>query len=303
MAYIDYYNVLGVDKSATQDDIKKAYRKLARQYHPDLHPNDPQAKNKFQAINEANEVLSDPEKRKKYDEYGEQWKHADEFEASQRGGQSNGNQYTYYYGNDFNADDFNQFGHNAGGFSDFFESLFGHGGSRRSSATRGHDLQAELHLTLQEAAITHKQVLNVNGQNIRITIPAGVRDRQVIKLKGRGTPGSNSTLNGDLYITFVIAEDANFQRKGDDLYKTVPIDLYTALLGGDLTVDTLDGQVIVKVKPETQNGTQVKLKGKGFPIYKEEGKKGDLILTFTVQLPTHLNEKQKQLIRELKQNA
>lgn len=307
MAYIDYYKVLDVEKTATQDDIKNAYRKLARKYHPDLNPNDPQAKSKFQAINEANEVLSDPEKRKKYDEYGEHWKHADEFEAQKqsRNSAANGSTYGYYYSNGFGGDDFStQFeGNNAGGFSDFFESLFGHGRHRQANTFRGHDLQAELHLTLEEAATTHKQILNVNGQSIRITIPAGVKNGQTVKLKGKGTPGSNGNPAGDLYLTFIISDNASFQRKGDDLYKTVSIDLYTAILGGTKTVNTLDGQVAVKIKPGTQNGMQVRLRGKGFPVYKKEGEKGDLILTFAVQLPTRLTDKQKQLFRELQQSA
>ena len=199
MAYIDYYQVLGVDKKASQDDIKRAFRKLARKYHPDLNPNDATAKDKFQAINEANEVLSDPEKRKKYD----------------------------------------------------------------------------------------------------ITIPAGVANGQVIKLKGYGGEGINGGPAGDLYITFVIPDDSVFKRLGDDLYVDVTVDLYTALLGGDQLVDTLDGQVKLKVKPETQNGTKVRLKGKGFPVYKKEGQFGDLIVTYSVKLPTNLTEQQKEMFRKI----
>ena len=312
MAFIDYYQVLGVDKAASQDDIKKAYRKLARKFHPDLNPNDPTAKEKFQAINEANEVLSDPEKRKKYDEYGEHWKHADEFEAQKQarqagdfGGFGGGAQGfhtdgngTYWYSSD--GQEFT--GSGAGGFSDFFEELFGHraqGGRGASAGYRGRDYQAELALSLREAAQTHKQVLDVGGKQVRITIPAGVADGQVIKLKGYGAPGMNGGPAGDLYITFVISEDPVFKRLGDDLYVNVDIDLYTAVLGGDVLVNTLDGQVRLKVNPETQNGTKVRLKGKGFPVYKQEGRAGDLIVTYTVQLPTHLTERQKEAFREL----
>lgn len=313
MAFIDYYQVLGVDKSASQDDIKKAYRKLARKFHPDLNPNDPTAKEKFQAINEANEVLSDPEKRKKYDEYGEHWKHADEFEAQKQARQQAGGfggfgagaqgfhtdgNGTYWYSSD--GQEFT--GSNAGGFSDFFEELFGHRGRSGRSAQggfRGQDYQAELNLTLREAAQTHKQVLSVGDKQVRITIPAGVTNGQVIKLKGYGAPGVNGGPAGDLYITFVIADDPVFKRLGDDLYVDVNTDLYTALLGGEQLVNTLDGQVKLKVNPGTQNDTKVRLKGKGFPVYKQEGVQGDLIVTYHVQLPTNLTEEQKDMFRKI----
>lgn len=314
MAYIDYYQVLGVDKKASQDDIKKAFRKLARKYHPDLNPNDATAKDKFQAINEANEVLSDPEKRKKYDEYGEHWKHADEFEAQKRAQQQAGGfggfggsgagfgtdgGGTYWYSSD--GQEFS--GSNAGGFSDFFEQMFGHrtrGGGGANAGFRGQDYHADLNLSLREAAKTHKQILTVNGKQVRITIPVGVANGQVIKLKGYGGEGINGGPAGDLYITFVIPDDSVFKRLGDDLYVDVTVDLYTALLGGDQLVDTLDGQVKLKVKPETQNGTKVRLKGKGFPVYKKEGQFGDLIVTYSVKLPTNLTEQQKEMFRKIK---
>ena len=317
MAYIDYYQILGVDKSASQDDIKKAYRKLARKYHPDLNPNDSTAKDKFQQINEANEVLSDPEKRKKYDEYGEHWKHADEFEAQKKARQQAGgfggagqgyggfggagqgfgdDGGTHWYSSD--GEGFS--GGNAGGFSDFFESMFGHRGrGQGNGGFRGQDFNAELHLSLRDAAKTHKQILTVNGKQVRITIPAGVADGQVIKLKGYGGEGVNGGPAGDLYITFVSAEDTVFKRLGDDLYVEVELDLYTAVLGGDKVVDTLEGKVKLKIKPETQNGTKVRLKGKGFPVYKKEGQFGALIVTYTVKIPTHLTDKQKELFRQL----
>lgn len=300
MAYIDYYKILGVSKNATTDEIKKAYKKLARKYHPDLNPNDASAHKKFQEINEANEVLSDPEKRKKYDQYGENWKHADEFEARSRqyGGDTGGFGSGGFWssGQGFSGSD-------SGEFSDFFEQLFGRGSSRsrgRSSGFRGADYSAELHLSLREAARTHKQVLTVNGKNIRITVPAGVADGQTIKLAGQGAPGSNGGPAGDLYITFVIGADTHFRRLGDDLYVTSEIDVYTAVLGGETVVDTLDSRVKLKVKPGTQPGAKVRLKSKGFPVYKQDGRFGDLIVTYQVTLPTRLTEKQKQLFEELK---
>lgn len=308
MAYIDYYKVLGVERNATQDDIKKAYRKLARKYHPDLNPNDPTAKDKFQEINEANEVLSDPEKRKKYDAYGENWKHADEFEAQQQAyraqQQANGNrQGEYWYSTD--GEHFTSgFGGNASGFSDFFEELFGHRGAtggRTRGGFRGQDIEAELQLSLREAAVTHKQTFSINGETLRITIPAGVANGQVIKLKGHGGKGMNGGPDGDLYITFAVSDDPAFKRKDNDLYTDVNIDLYTAVLGGDVTVNTLDGQVKLKVRPGTQNDAKVRLKGKGFPVYKQEGSFGDLIVTYHVSIPTTLTEHQKDLFRQLQQ--
>ena len=315
MAYIDYYKILGVDKTATQDDIKKAFRKLARQYHPDLNPNDPNAKERFQAINEANEVLSDPEKRKKYDEYGENWKHADEFEAqrkayqNQQGGGGGDGEYWYStdgtHFNGFGGEGMHGFGGNGSGFSDFFEELFGHRGAGAGrgahGAFKGQDIQGELQLTLREAATTHKQTFSVNGENLRITVPAGIANGQIIKLKGHGGKGVNGGPDGDLYITFNIADDPVFRRKDNDLYTDVNIDLYTAVLGGVVTVNTLDGQVKLKVRPGTQNDAKVRLKGKGFPVYKQDGTYGDLIVTYHVTIPTTLTDKQKDLFRQLQQ--
>lgn len=306
MAYIDYYKILGVEKSATQDEIKKAYRKLARKYHPDLNPNDPSAKDKFQEVNEANEVLSDPDKRKKYDAYGEHWKHADEFEAQRQANNKQQSEYWYstdgtHFTGDFD-DDLHGFGKHASGFSDFFEELFGHretGGRQRRF--RGQDIEAQLQLSLRDAATTHKQTFSINGETLRITIPAGVENGQVIKLKGHGGNGANGESKGDLYITFVIPDDPEFKRTGNDLSTNVSIDIYTAILGGEITVNTLNGKVKLKVRPGTQNGTKVRLKGKGFPIYKQEGSFGDLIVTYNVTIPVNLSERQRTLLKQLKE--
>jgi curved DNA-binding protein len=299
MAYTDYYKILGVSKTATDDDIKKAYRKLARKLHPDLNPKDKEAGKKFQQINEANEVLSDPEKRKKYDQYGEQygenWEKADEFEKAQRSGSgerrsgARSNPFADFGGGE-------EFGE--GQYSDFFEQMFG-SGSRSKSKFRGQDYQAELHLTLRDAAKTHSQTLTVNQKNIRITIPAGVEDGQVIRLKDHGAPGTNGGPNGDLYITFRIEPDTVFKRTGNDLYVNLELDLYTAVLGGEVLVDTLDGKIKLKVKPETQNGTKARLKGKGFPVYKQDGNFGDLFVTYNILIPQNLTVKQKELFAEL----
>jgi curved DNA-binding protein len=294
MEFIDYYKVLGIDKNATADDVKKAYRKLARKSHPDLNPNDKDAQKKFQQINEANEVLSDPEKRKKYDQYGKDWQHAEQFEQQRqqrRGNAGRGN---------FSEQDFSGQGFDGGqDFSSFFESMFGQSGGRSQAKFRGQDYNAELHLELTDALKTHQQTLTVNGKNIRITIPAGIEDGQVIKLKGHGAPGVNGGPAGDLYITFQIADHPRFKRVGNDLYTTATVDLYTALLGGETTIDTLTSKVKMKVSAGTQPGTKVRLKGKGFPVYKQEGQTGDLYVTYEVKLPTNLSEKQKALFTEL----
>src|SRR5690349_20167268 len=281
MEFVDYYKILGIDKQASAEDIKTAYRKLARKHHPDLNPNDKEAHKKFQQINEANEVLSDPEKRKKYDQYGKDWKHAEEFEKA---GQSHRSSSAYR-----NSGDAAGFGE--GDFSEFFESLFGSQARGRNSKVkfRGEDYNAELHLALEQAYATHQQTLNINDKKVRITIPAGVENGQVIKLKGHGGPGMNGGPNGDLYITFVIADHPRFKRDGNDLYTTEEIDLYTAVLGGEITFETLDHKKLkLKVNPETQNGSKIRLKGKGFPVYKSDGSFGDLYVTFQVKIPTNL---------------
>ena len=297
MDFIDYYKLLGINKSATQEDIKKAYRKMARKYHPDLNPGDPEAQKKFQGINEANEVLSDPEKRKKYDQYGENWKHQ---EAHQNSGDPGNRGYQKQYSN---ADFEEAFGQ--GGFSDFFDSMFGdagrQSGSRSGSGIRfkGQDLHAALALQLRDVLETHKRTLEINGKKIRLSIKAGVEDGQTIKIKNHGGEGVNGGPKGDLYITFKIASDPEFKREGADLHKEVAIDIYKAILGGDIIVSTLTGKVKLKLAAGTQNGTQVKLKGKGFPVYNKEGSFGDLYLTYSVKIPENLTAEEKKLFEQL----
>ena len=297
MAFIDYYKVLGIDKSATTADIKKAYRKLARKHHPDVNPNDKNAEHKFKEINEANEVLSDVEKRKKYDKYGKDWQHGESYEQAQRQQQYQQQGYGNFGGGGSG-------GFEDGEFSDFFESMFGGGGASqgrgRSSGFRGQDFNAELQLDLKDVYETQQRVLTVNGKNIRLTIPAGVENGQVIKIKGKGAPGRNGGPNGDLLIKFNVSNSTKFKRDGSNLYVNENIDLYTALLGGEVTVDTFDGKVKLKVKPETQNGTKIKLTGKGFPVYRKEGEFGDLYITYDIEMPTNLSSKEKELFNELK---
>ena len=294
----DYYQALGLPRTATADEIKKAYRKLARKHHPDLNPNSVDAKKKFQEINEANEVLSDPESRKKYDAHGEQWKHAEQFEQAKReqgsrarsGGGPGGS----------------PFGGGAMDEEDLFSSMFG-GGRSRHAKFRGQDYQTELRLDTDGAYRTHKQTLNVNtgsgagasSKQIRITVPAGVENEQSIRIPGQGGAGVNGGPNGDLYVTFIVAPHPRFKRVGKDLFMTQDLDLPTAMLGGEIMVETMDSKVKLKVAPETQNNTKVKLKGKGFPAYKQEGQFGDLYVTYNVKLPTGLSEREQELFREL----
>jgi curved DNA-binding protein len=289
MAFIDYYKTLGVSKTASDKEIKTAYRKLARKYHPDLNPDNKEAEKKFKELNEANEVLSDADKRKKYDKYGKDWEHGEEYEKAKRQQQQNRSQSSQGFSND--------------DYSDFFESMFGGGGSShrqsRSPKYKGQDYNAQLHLELKDVYTTQQQVLTVNDSKIRLTIPAGVENDQVIKINGKGGSGINGGPNGDLYIKFVITNNTEFSRVGNNLYHDVDLDLYTAILGGELTIDTFNGKVKLKIKPETTNESKVKLSGKGFPIYKKEGKFGDLIITYHIKTPTNLSEKEIELFKEL----
>jgi curved DNA-binding protein len=296
MAYIDYYSVLGIDKKATEAEIKKAYRKLARKYHPDVNPGDAASAEKFKEINEANEVLSNAENRAKYDKYGKDWKHAEEFEKAQKQQQRNRDSYRQEYSNS---------GQSEQEFSDFFESMFGNRGASSGFGGgrvkyKGQDFNAELELDLKDVYQTQKQVLTVNGSKIRLTIPAGIENGQVIKIAGKGGEGLNGGPNGDLYIKFSVKNHTKFKREGSNLYTTVDLDLYTAILGGEFVTETFDGKVKLKIAPETQNGTKVKLKSKGFPVYKKYNEFGDLIITFNITTPTNLTDEEKKLFEELK---
>ena len=289
MAFIDYYKILGVLKNASESDIKKAYRKLARKYHPDLNPNDKQAEKKFKEINEANEVLSHTDNRKKYDAYGEHWQNAEAYENAKQQNQSQRKTQSTY--GDYTEED----------FSDFLGNIFGGKTSSggRSVKFRGQDFNAQLQLDLKDVYTTNKRTLTVNNKNIRITIPAGVENGQVIKIKGHGGKGTNGGPNGDLYIEFLVINSSPFRRDGNNLYVSVDLDLYKAILGGEIMVDTFDGKVKLTVKPETQNNTKIKLKGKGFPKYKKEGEFGDLFVTYSIKTPIKLSDKEKELFTEL----
>ena len=294
MEFIDYYKILGLSKEATADDIKKAYRKLARKLHPDINPNDKEAQAKFQQLNEANEVLSNPEKRKKYDKFGKDWERGEEYEKYQQKQQQTRNtgQQQSYAGGNYDGED----------FSDFFSSMFGNqgGGGRSQARYRGQDIQGQVEIDIKEAASTHKKEFSVNGKSIRITVPAGIEDQQTIKISGFGGPGVNDGPNGDLFIMFSIRNNSPFKRVGNDLYFTQDLDLYTAVLGGEITVSDFDQTKLkLKVAAGTQNGAKVRLKGKGFPVYKKDGQFGDLYITYSIAIPTQLTDQEKVLFTEL----
>lgn len=305
MEYKDYYKTLGVEKTATAEQIKKAYRKLARQHHPDVNPNDPEAERKFKEVNEANEVLSDADKRKKYDQLGADWQRYEQQGAGRgpAGGRGTSG------GGGFDWSQYEQgggggrpFGDESGDFSDFFGSIFGNmGGSGGRSARpgAGQDYQAELELGLEEAYQGGPRTITVNGKNLRLNVKPGVADGQTIRLRGQGGPGRNGGPDGALLLTFRLAPDARYARTGNDLTQDVPVDLYTALLGGEQTVATLGSPVKIKIKPETPSGTRLRLRGKGFPVYDQAGQFGDLYLRLTIALPQHLTDEEKELFGQL----
>lgn len=293
MTYIDYYKVLGISKTATEKEIKNAYRKLARKYHPDLNL-EPDAKSKFQLLNEANIVLSDPVKRKNYDDFGHLQQDSSNYNNNNTNRErSNGTQGSGFAGFDQNDE-----------FSSFFASMFGgnpSGGWRKSRTQKikGQDYTVELPVNLIDVFAAHKRTLNINGDNIRITIPAGIENGQTIKITGHGGPGNNGGPNGDLYLTFEIAENPNYARVGKNLFSELDLDLYTAVLGGEVIFDTLNGKVKLKIKEETQNNTKVKLNNKGLPTYKSEGQPGFLQITLKIKMPLNLTARQKELFKEL----
>lgn len=297
MEYKDYYKVLGVGRSATQDEIKKAYHKLAIKYHPDKNPGDKAAEEKFKEISEAYEVLSNAESRKKYDELGANWKQYENAGFGGRGGfQGFGGQ-----------------GFGASGFSEFFERFFGgrgggfdfgdiggfgnFGGRGRSRAMKGQDMSASLNLTLREAYFGSQRLINIGSQTIKVSIKPGVKDGQTLRVKGKGNPGVNGGENGDLMMKINIAKDNEYQRDGDDLIKNINVDVYTAILGGKIAVETMKGTVNVPIKPQTQNNSVLRLKGLGMPHYGQEGE-GVLLLKVQLSLPEKFSEKELELIRQ-----
>ena len=299
MEYKDYYKILEVDKNATPEAIKKSFRKLAMKWHPDKNKDSKQAEEKFKLINEANEALSDPVKRKKYDELGENWQQFD-----QAAGQPEGGGQQYYSGGGGNP-----FGEGAD-FSDFFEEFFRTGAAgagpkqgrtRGPSKYKGGDYQTEMEITLEEAYSGTERIIQLPNEKLRITTKPGAYEDQLLRIKGKGDKGSSAEYNGDLYVRIHVKPHARFTRKGDDLYSDHPVDLYTAVLGGETIVSTLTGQVKVKIAAGTQNDKTVRIKGKGMPVYgSQAGVHGDLYVRLQVQLPETLTDRQKELFEQLR---
>ncbi len=295
MEYKDYYKILGVDKNASPEDIKKAYRKLAVKYHPDKNKDDKKAEERFKEINEANEVLGDPEKRKQYDAFGENWKYA---QANGGAGGFNGFGGPGGYRPGAPGEFADMFG-SGGNFSDFFESLFGQQAGRGRGPRKGQDYGAEMPITLEEAYAGTERLLNVNGQQLRIRLKPGIADQQSIRLREKGGPGAFGGPNGDVLITIQVAEHPQFVRKGDDLYVTVPVDVYTAVLGGKVPVQTLKGEIKVDIPARTDNGKTLRLKGLGMPVYDRPGEYGNLYVAVALHLPARISEKEMELFRQL----
>jgi curved DNA-binding protein len=299
MEFKDYYKILGVDKSATIDDIKKAYRKLAVKFHPDKNPGNKAAEEKFKEISEANEVLSNPDKRKKYDELGENWRQYENQAGQNKGGfdwskyQSGGGQQYYSSG----VDDEEH-------FSDFFESIFGRGGfnsgggGRTGYKRKGNDYQAEVVLSLEEAYAGTTRLLEVNGEKLQMKFK-GVRDGQTLKIKGKGGQGFNGGERGDIYVTVRLPEHPHFKRKEDDLYCDAPVELYTAVLGGKAPIRTIKGTINMDIPRETDNGKVFRLKGMGMPKFGKENEFGDLYAKVKIILPKKLSEKEVELFKQL----
>lgn len=298
MDYKDYYSILGVTKSATKAEIKKAYRNLAKKYHPDKTNGDSKLEEKFKEVSEAYEVLSNDENRKKYDELGANWKN-----QQQQGG-SGGFDYSQYYANTGGQGGHQSFEGDPEMFSEFFNNIFGGGysraGGRRQAARKGQNYMAEMDITLQEAYHGGVRIINVNGKKLRIKTKPGTRDKQKIKLAGKGSPGINGGPSGDLYITINIPPDPNFKRKGNNLYINLPLDIYTAILGGKVEIPTLKGNVQMTIPKGTQGGKTLRLKNKGMPVYGSTTQKGDLYVVTNILIPINLTKEEELLFTKLK---
>ena len=320
MEYKDYYQTLGVSQDADEKELRKAFRRLARKHHPDVNPNDPEAEERFKEINEAYGVLADPEKRSKYDQLGDEWNR-----YQQTGGRPGGFDWGRWQGDPpgeaqrghvryGTPEDLHDLFGEGGSFSDFFGQIFG--GMRGTSPggrsggfeyqarpQRGRDIEQEIEISLQEAYHGATRVLDKDGRRLRVKIPPGARSGTRIRLRGEGTPGMAGGQAGNLYLRARILPDPRFERRGDDLHVTVPVDLYTAILGGQTPVPTLDGAVKLAIPAGTQNGQRFRLRDRGMPHLREPGERGDLYAHLNVRLPAELTAKQQELFKELKRTS
>jgi curved DNA-binding protein len=311
MEYKDYYKILGVDKGATDKDVKKAFRRLARQYHPDVNPDDPHAEERFKEINEAHEVLSDPEKRAKYDQLGADWQR-----WQQTGGGPGGFDWDRYstgqpggghvrYGT---PEDFQDLFGGGSPFSDFFSQIFGAGGAAprgggygyQTRSMRGQDYEQPVEISLQEAYQGTSRILQKDGQRLEIKIPVGAKTGTRVRMSGEGAAGPGGGPAGDLYLRLSVLPDPRFERKDDDLHVTIPVDLYTMVLGGEVHVPTMTGDVVLSIPVDTQSGRTFRLRGKGMPRLRHPEQYGDLYARVEVQLPTQLTPRQRELFEELR---
>lgn len=312
MEYKDYYKTLGVSKDATDKDIKAAYRKLARKLHPDVNPNDKNAEQQFKEVNEAYEVLGDPEKRKKYDSLGANWKDYEQYQRAgggapftwgDMGGGARSSGGTTY--RTATPEEFEQIFGDLGGASDFFRTFFGgaggFGGRGASGANlRGQDIEQPVQVTMQEAYTGTKRLLQKDGKKIEVDIKPGVRTGSRVRLAKQGGPGAGGGPAGDLFLNIQVLPDPRFERNGDDLTVEVPVDLYTALLGGEVAVPTPKGtNVMLRIPPETQNGKSFRLANKGMPKLNEPNAFGNLYARVKVVLPDNLTKKEQELLQEL----
>lgn len=309
MEYKDYYKILGVNRNAEEKEIKKAYRKLARQYHPDVNPGDKAAEEHFKDINEAYEVLSDPEKRQKYDRLGSSWQQWQRtggdprgFDWSQwsSGAQPGGVRVEYRDLGDLG----DLFG---GGFSDFFQSIFGgmgaprtgFEGARQARPRRGQDYTQPVEITLEEAFQGTTRMIQKDGRRLEVKIPPGVKTGSKVRVAGEGSPGIAGGASGDLYLEVNILPHSIFEREGDDLRCEVPVNLYTVVLGGEVKVPTLGGEVMLNIPPESQGGRTFRLRGKGMPNLRNPQKRGDLYARLRIEIPQKLSQREQELFREL----
>jgi curved DNA-binding protein len=293
MEYKDYYKILGITKSASQDEVKKAFRKLAVKYHPDKNPGDKKAEEKFKEINEANEVLGDPEKRKKYDELGANWKAYSQQGQQYSGQRSYGGKRQHDFGDGF-----------GGEFSDFFESFFGGGFSgyqeefRQPRARKGADLSAEMEFTLHDAYHGATKQVSIDGEKVNLKIKPGIREGQVLRMKGKGNPGTGGGPNGDLLITVHISKDSVYDRRGDDLYFDQPIDIFTPMLGGKISIKGIDKTISIEIPAGTDSNRVFRLKGMGMPRFEDPPSRGDAYVRLIIHVPKNLSEEELKLFTQ-----